>query len=96
VSSGAATFANDRRLDETHAQADAAMKFQLTWRIVVARPFNHSMSSTDRITYVKWMCGVAALYASIVLVIVIGHIVSHRRSNHPETQTVSLQRLQSN
>jgi hypothetical protein len=54
------------------------------------------MSSTDRITYVKWMCGAAALYASIVLVIVIGLVVSHRRSNQPETQTVSLQRLQSN
>jgi hypothetical protein len=54
------------------------------------RPFNHSLSPTDRVTVAKWTRGVAALYASIALLTFIGIAVAHYRAEGAQEHVVNL------
>jgi hypothetical protein len=56
----------------------------------------HLLSPAERITYVKWVRGVAAVYGSVALLTVIGLAALQHRSNGPEVQIVNLQRQQVN
>ena len=56
----------------------------------------HLLSPAERITYVKWVRGVAAFYGSVALLIVIGFAALQYRGQGPEAQIVNLQRQQVN
>jgi len=56
----------------------------------------HLLSPAERITYVKWVRGVAAFYGSVALLTVIGFAALQHRSQGPEAQIVNLQRQQVN
>jgi len=56
----------------------------------------HLLSPAERITYVKWVRGVAALYGLVALLTVIGFAALQHRSQGPEAQIVNLQRQQVN
>jgi hypothetical protein len=60
------------------------------------RAFYHALSPADRITVAKWTRAVAAFYASIVLVTLIGVAVAHYRGEGPHSQIVNLRPLQMN
>jgi hypothetical protein len=57
------------------------------------RPFNHSLSAADRITFAKWMRGVVVLYVSIALLAFIGVAVAHYRAEGTQNQIVKLRSL---
>ena len=59
------------------------------------RPFNHTLSPTDRIIVAKWARGVAAFYASIALLALIGVAVAHHRGDGAQNEFV-LRPLQMN
>jgi hypothetical protein len=59
------------------------------------RPFNHTLPPTDRIIVEKWARGVAAFYASIALLALIGVAVAHHRGDGAQNQFV-LRPLQMN
>jgi hypothetical protein len=52
--------------------------------------FYHNLSPADRITVAKWTRGVAAFYASIALVTLIGVAVAHHRGEGAQSQIVNL------
>jgi len=56
----------------------------------------HLLSPAERVTYVKWVRGVAAFYGSVALLTVIGFAALQHRSQGPEAQIVNLQRQQVN
>jgi hypothetical protein len=56
----------------------------------------HLLSPAERITYVKWVRGVAAFYGSVALLTVIGFAALQHRGQGPEAQIVNLQRQQVN
>ena len=60
------------------------------------RAFYHTLSPADRITIAKWTRGVAAVYASIALVTLIGVAAAHYRGEGTQTQIVNLRPLQMN
>ena len=61
------------------------------------RAFYHVLSPADRITVAKWTRAVAAFYASIVLVTLIGVAVAHYRGEGAaQSQLVNLRPLQMN
>ena len=63
--------------------------------VMTRRPFNHILSPTDRIIVAKWARGVAAFYASIALLALIGVAVAHHRGEGAQNQFV-LRPLQMN
>jgi len=60
------------------------------------RPFVHSLSSADRITVAKWTRTIAALYASIAFLTVIGFAAAHYRGDGAQNQIVNLRPLHMN
>jgi hypothetical protein len=56
--------------------------------VMTRRPFNHILSPADRITVGKWARGVAAFYASIALLALIGVAVAHHRGEGAQNQFV--------
>jgi hypothetical protein len=56
----------------------------------------HLLSPAERITYVKWVRGVAAFYGSVALLTVISFAALQHRGQGPEAQIVNLQRQQVN
>ena len=58
--------------------------------------FNHTLSPADRIAVAKWTRGVAAFYASIALLSLIGVAVAHYRGEGAQNQIVNLRQLQMN
>jgi predicted small integral membrane protein len=64
--------------------------------MMTRRSFYHSLSAADRITVAKWTRAVAAFYASIALVALIGVAVAHYRSEGAQSQLVNLRPLQMN
>jgi len=56
----------------------------------------HLPSPAERVTYVKWVRGVAAFYGSVALLTVIGLAALQHRGQGPEAQIVNLQRQQVN
>jgi len=63
---------------------------------MMRRTFNHTLSPTDRITVAKWTRAVAAFYASIALVALVGAAVAHYRGEGAQSQIVTLRPLQVN
>jgi hypothetical protein len=65
--------------------------------VMTRQSFNHTLSPADRITVAKWQRGVAAFYASIALLILVGVAVAHYRGEGGgENQIANLQPLQMN
>ena len=64
--------------------------------VMTRQSFNHTLSPADRITVAKWRRAVAAFYASIALVTLIGVGVAHYRGEGAQSQIVNLRQLQMN
>jgi hypothetical protein len=64
--------------------------------MITRRAFYHTLSPADRITAAKWTRALAAFYASIVLVTLIGVGVAHYSGEGPQSQVVNLRPLQMN
>ena len=60
------------------------------------RSFCQTLSPADRTTVAKWTRAVAAFYASIALVALIGIAVAHYRGEGAQSQIVTLATLQMN
>jgi hypothetical protein len=58
--------------------------------VMMRRSFNHTQSLADRTTVAKWTRAVAAFYASIALVALIGAAVAHYRGEGAQSQIVQL------
>jgi hypothetical protein len=58
------------------------------------RPFRHTILPEDRITVAKWACGMAAFYAAIALLTLIGIAVAHDRGEGVHNQIVNTRPLQ--
>ena len=74
------------RIEAQHLMEDAMTR----------RAFYHILSPADRITVAKWTRAVAAFYASIALVTLIGVAAAHYRGEGTQTQIVNLRPLQMN
>jgi hypothetical protein len=64
--------------------------------MMTRRSFYDTLSPADRITVAKWTRAVAAFYASIALVTLIGFAVAHYRGEGAQSQLVNLRPLQMN
>jgi hypothetical protein len=67
------------------------------WRMsMTRRSFNLSLSPADRITVANWRRRVAALYASIILLTLVGVLVAYYRGEGAENQIANSRPLQMN
>ena len=64
--------------------------------MMTRRSFCQTLPPADRITVAKWTRAVAAFYASIALVALIGIAVAHYRGEGTQNQIVNLRPLQMN
>jgi len=64
--------------------------------MMTRRSFCQTLSPADRTTVAKWTRAVAAFYASIALVALIGIAVAHYRGEGAQSQIVTLATLQMN
>jgi len=64
--------------------------------MMTRRSFYHILSPADQITVAKWTRTVAAIYASIALVTLIGFAVAHYHGEGTQSQLVNLRPLQMN
>jgi hypothetical protein len=64
--------------------------------LMMRRSFIHSVSPAERNTVAKWARGMAALYASIAVLAVMGVALAQHRGDSGHSQVVNLRPLQVN
>lgn len=56
------------------------------------KPFEYTLTPTERAIFNKWLVGVCAFYASIALIVLACVIVSENVSGHANTDTAAMSR----